>query len=198
MRAVIVANSPTWLVETRDPGGWVTDGRLGVAPLPAAFSVGNAPVAVKDEQQTTLMIAVGEWTDPAVLELGGALADEAGAAVVLAHAVEVPPYLGSDTDWQAERERALRRASENLHWAPGHLPDGLDVRARIELGSPFVKLGEMAREERADVMVLGGPSGDAGGSNGVARAVIEEGPCPVLVVPRRPARKPSTARPGLF
>ena len=104
---------------------------------------------------SALLVAIDEQTERAAVHHVGELAKELGAPVVLAHVAGNPPFAGSATQLERDRKAALRRARENLHWVPRELPDGLQVRARVELGSPVETLLHIAHEEKAGLLAIG-------------------------------------------
>jgi universal stress protein A len=103
------------------------------------------------------------WTDPLV----------SGAAVGL----PVPPSLAED------QEKELGGKLEGWREEAGRLA-GRDVAARLESGAPVAEIARVAREQHADLVVIGthGRTGVKRALLGsVAEGVVRHAPCAVLV-----------------
>lgn len=114
------------------------------------------------------LVLVHVWTDPLV----------AGAAVGL----PVPPALAED------QEKELGRKLERWRAEAGRLA-GREVAGRLEGGAPVAELARVAREEQADLVVVGthGRTGVKRALLGsVAEGVVRHAPCAVLVAREEP------------
>jgi hypothetical protein len=118
------------------------------------------------EQPTTVIVGCGESESVIdALALGFLLAERPGWRLLLAHAY-------------APRALAREDAELLLHGALRALPYGQPAGIRaLESDSPGSALSELAREERAHVVVVGA-------SGGVAEQLASSGACPVAVAPR--------------
>ena len=117
------------------------------------------------------------------LELARALARDYGARLVLLH-VAAPPELASEAAlvfrvWfeQAELKRKLRRlVAAHANLRPEHC---------FEQGDAAAEILRVAREERADLIVMGTHGRTGLGRllmGSVAEQVLRRAPCPVLTV----------------
>jgi nucleotide-binding universal stress UspA family protein len=120
--------------------------------------------------------------------LAARLARRFGAEVLIAHyaLVRAPASLAGVSELVERRLPGDRAVREFLQQAF----EGVQVTIRVDLGSPWEKILETARTEKADVIVLSthGPdslSDRVLGSH--AERVVRHAPCPVLVVPESEA-----------
>ena len=130
------------------------------------------------------------------LGYAAALASAFGAEVVLCHAVPTPDILSqlppggegyfppnfTETQEQAAREEGQRWLSE---------AGVSNSRLIVTNGKPFVEIIRIAREEKADLIVLGTHGRGAFAHmllGSVAEKVVRKAPCPVLTV-RDPKHK---------
>jgi nucleotide-binding universal stress UspA family protein len=116
--------------------------------------------------------------------LAALLARRFAAEVLVAHYTQVraPSSLSGVPDLVESRVPGDGVVHEFLQQAF----DGVPLEIRVDLGSPWEKILETARDEKADVIVLSthGPdslSDRVLGSH--AERVVRHAPCPVLVVP---------------
>lgn len=123
-----------------------------------------------------------------------ALAKELGAEVVLMHAYEVPTYAFPEgAVIQAELFDRLEHVSREAlaSVAAQHASSGVSLRTVLRNGVPFREICDAAREEGADLLVLG-THGRRGLSRlllgSVAERVVRSAPCPVLTLPLPAAR----------
>lgn len=89
------------------------------------------------------------------------------------------PLEGIEQEMEANGQRYLRHLAQQASMR------SLESRQTIRLGVPYAEISELAKEERADLIVIGqvgrhGPRRLMMGS--VTERVIELAPCPVLVV----------------
>ena len=112
-----------------------------------------------------------------------------GELVLFLALVETPLYgegLISSQQVQAVYDAQRKWAEETLETRAGDLRQrGIKASWRLQAGVPFEEIVEAAREERADMIVMGthGRSGlDRVLLGSVAERVIRLAPCPVLTV----------------
>jgi nucleotide-binding universal stress UspA family protein len=109
-----------------------------------------------------------------------------GAAVTVVYAHRVPPELSYYEFFQDVLAELERGAQETVESARQSFEGAdLDVRCQVRQGRPGEMLADVAREEDADLIVMG--------SRGLGRVraavgsavldVLHGAPCPVLVVP---------------
>ena len=119
-------------------------------------------------------------------------AGPAGARVVAVHAWGVSAFAYGGPGFvtaldPAEFERAAREALEQtVTDLAGDVPDGVEVEQRVVEGGAAGVLVELARNERADLLVVG--SRGLGGFRGlllgsVSAALAHHTPCPLAIVP---------------
>ena len=122
-----------------------------------------------------------------VMEAAKELAQSSGAKLVLVHAVSlpvgIPPeyYVYSPTQMPEVLERDARKVLEKH---ARELPEGMVSAVRPRLGTAWNAICQLAREEHADLIVVG--SHGYGGIDRVlgttAARVVNHADCPVLVV----------------
>ena len=125
-----------------------------------------------------------------------------GAEVLLLHVVPVASVpLTAYIPWnlvQEVRAAGERKAREQLDaLLDGSSDPRVKARVRIEQGTPTSRIVDVAREEDADLIVMGthGHSGLGRVLLGsVADRVVRLAPCPVVTVPAGTAASPSSAR----
>lgn len=126
------------------------------------------------------------------VEYALALANRTGADVVLLHVMEPTVYSVDFAFTYPDIEAEVRRgAIESLR----QLSEGARVRGvRAEhvlvAGTPFVEIGKVAADRKADLIVMGthGRTGLAHAVLGsTAERVVRFAPCPVLTVKAAPA-----------
>lgn len=134
-------------------------------------------------------VAPGGLSDAAV-DFATQLAARCGAELDLLHVMAVPTLLGlrlsgSELELLNADRRAKVAQELSTHLAAG-IGGGRSIveRLRVLAGNPPKLMLEEARRNHADLIVLGGSGKrkelDFGG---VARAVLSQSPCPVLLVP---------------
>jgi universal stress protein A len=119
------------------------------------------------------------------------LARAAGGTVVLLYVAEpvlshygVVGLIPSVTELEEQHDIASRLKLQDL--VEKAKAEGLAVRGKVAAGKPWQQIVDAAREERADLIVMGthGRTGLAHGAIGsTAERVVQQAPCPVLVVP---------------
>jgi nucleotide-binding universal stress UspA family protein len=119
----------------------------------------------------------------AAIEYAVALAAHLAASVCVVHVVE-PRHGGPATaDGGVTGEARLHAAAERLRRSiprVAGIPLGVDHDFRI--GEPAAEIVACAREELADLIVLGTRAHHAGAHRTV-QLVIERSPCPVILLP---------------
>ena len=118
----------------------------------------------------------------------------AGGELVLLHVVTEVPRFGEGlltAQRASEIDAAVRRWAEaNLaDWVAEARSEGLKVRSALHTGAPYREIVDLARDERADLIVIGthGRGGmDRALMGSVSDRVVRLAPCPVLTV-REPA-----------
>ncbi len=132
--------------------------------------------------QSTIVTAVEEKTDATVAAIAGELAEGLGSQIVLAHIADDPAL---DSGVEYESEGAMRRARESFHRMGEELPEGVDVRQRVEVGAVVEELISIARDEDAELIVVGSRGRGALSSavlGSVSRELTQRAPCPVVIV----------------
>ena len=134
----------------------------------------------------------------AVLSAARKLADVTGDRVVLLHVV-VPPVISTDygltLDMMHETLVAFRKTGEQqlAHLEQELATHEVEVSSRQVDGYPSAQILDQARRLRADYIVLGSHGHTAiydllVGST--THTVLQNAPCPVLIVPPAPRKKP--------
>lgn len=144
-----------------------------------------------------ILVAVAEGgLSNGALVFASRLAAEAGAELVLLHGLAVPTLLGlrlKDSETEALTSERKARLSGEVDALAARLDvKGFDTRRlteqlRVIAGHPAKVVIEHARAMGADLIVLGtsGKSKELD-FGGVARAVLSQANCPVLIVPSEP------------
>ena len=145
-------------------------------------------------------VAEGGLSNAAAVFAAG-LATTSGAELELLHALPVPTLIGlrlsaaETAALESERKQLLiREWNEYLstNKAAGLDERGLRERLRVVAGQPAKVVLEQARSRAVDLIVLGtsGKSKELD-FGGVARAMLSQSTCPVLLVPKaaRPVKK---------
>jgi universal stress protein A len=125
------------------------------------------------------------------LEAAFELAKENGAELLVAHAYQLPAMLPTDisvspaiydeldTSLREGVRKRLETIVEEAH------EQGINARPLILSGSPYDAIADAAREDKADLLVLG-THGRTGAPRfllgSVASRVISTAPCPVMTV----------------
>lgn len=155
---------------------------------------------MSDTPQTIVIATSLSAASDEVVRTGVAAARATGAAAWLIHAYSLPlfpPELGAgagawiEEQTQARREKLAEQAQRTgLAGLPGFAPD----RLRLTMGSPHQGIVELARRERADLVVVGAAEGGALHRillGSTADGVIRQASCPVLVVRSESAFPPA-------
>jgi nucleotide-binding universal stress UspA family protein len=131
-------------------------------------------------------------------QLGGLF----GAEVLILHVLPVGPVpLTAPLPWKVVeelREIAERQAQEHFRTLlDGARSSGVAARVRLETGTPAPRIAEVAREEAADLVVMGTHGRTGLGRvllGSVADRVVRLAPCPVVTVPAEMGAPPGPAR----
>ena len=119
-----------------------------------------APASVRGELEgwiltPTIVIGVDKRSAEHVARIGGELAAEIGARVVLTHVREDVPASNSKSLREPARRRSTRPADEILQRATDALPPTLGAAERLKIGRVADQLGEIADEVGATLIVVG-------------------------------------------
>ena len=127
-------------------------------------------------------IDFGPQTRP-VLEWGAALAREFASELVILHSIpaanSIAGGLSFDPDlrdrWESEVREKIAQLQEEL---------GIDAEVRVAAGDVAIAVSNAAREEAADLLVIGRSHGSAawGRLRANAYALVRESPCPVISI----------------
>ena len=134
----------------------------------------------------TIVIGVEQRSAERVARIGGELAAELGARVVLTHVREDVPPSNSKSQRERARHRSRRRVHELLQRAKEVLPPTVDADERLKIGGIANQLGETAADMGAALIVVGsrGRSPLASALLGsISRDLGRDARCPVLIVP---------------
>lgn len=141
--------------------------------------------------ETVRTIVLGTSLTPAsdaVVRTGAALARQTGASPWLLHGY-IPTVSSPELDprWLEQQAEALQtELAEQAHRTGLTGPNGFPpARLRLALGSPAREILDLARRERADLIVVGAEEGGALHRiflGSTTDSVIRKAPCPVLVV----------------
>lgn len=120
--------------------------------------------------------------------VAGGLARDLGWELILVHVYDEPvQYHGMIGAPSIDVDREARqRANEVLVHAEGAVPEDTVVRRRVTTGLPYKKLAEVVADEDAGLLVVGSRRGSLFSSllpSRTARGVLQESPCPVVIVP---------------
>ncbi len=149
-----------------------------------------------------ILVAVSEGgLSDAALVFAAQLAASAGAQLELLHGLPVPTMIGlrlspaETSALESERKQMLAdewKARAGKSGQMGFDPNEMLSRLRVVAGQPAKVVLDQARERAVDLIVLGtsGKSKELD-FGGVARAVLSQAKCPVLLVPKsaRPVKK---------
>jgi nucleotide-binding universal stress UspA family protein len=135
----------------------------------------------------TIMLALERDQAERVALIGGLLAKDLGARVVLAHIRADPDLFSSKLERERARHHATERGREVVRRARRALPNGLPADECVELGNPFTRLSELADEVDAALVVVGSRGrgrlmSSLAGS--VSQTLAQQSPCPVMIIPR--------------
>ncbi len=174
--------------------GSVAEKVLRQAPCPVLTV---PPRAHTTTTRFTKIVCAVDFSDCSLeaAKVAASLAKESGATLNLLHVIEWPwhqsaiPELEGIPKAQAQAITDYRRyletgTKERLEAVAGSLDEGA-VSTSIRFGRPYVELLEAARQEQADLVVLGvrgrGPL-DLGFFGSTANHVVRSAGCPVLTV----------------
>lgn len=133
-----------------------------------------------------LLCAIDRTTSAAVPRIAGGLASSLGAEVLLT-SVEDRRLPGSSRS-------AVASAHATLDHARREIPSDVQVRERVELGSPGAKLLDLAVEEGAELLVTGSRGRGTFRTalfGSVSRELARRSACPVLIVPPQATGPPA-------
>jgi nucleotide-binding universal stress UspA family protein len=134
----------------------------------------------------TIVIGVEQRRAERVARVGGELAADLGARVVLTHVSEDVPPLNSKSQRERARHRSRRRVHEILQRANDALPPTVDADERLKIGGVANQLGEVADDMGATLIVVGSRGRGPLASTllgSVSRALARDARCPVMIVP---------------
>lgn len=127
-------------------------------------------------------------TSDAALDYGLSLAARFGATVTIVHAYDIPSMGAPEvlvlaTDWLTQIATVARESLDAV--VARARKSGVSVDGELREGAAWSQICEVARERRADLVVIG-----SHGRRGLPRAllgsvaekVVRTAPCPVLVV----------------
>lgn len=151
----------------------------------------------------TRILFATDFSDDAVRaqEYAMYLATAWDAKVDVLHVIEAPAWLNADAEPIVAVERARRDAAQRLEQVHDQMVrSGISATARQVLGNPAEQICLAVRDTGSDLTVLGvqGRTNLLYGLIGsTAERVVQEGPCPVLAVPRlrAEAARPTDASP---
>ncbi|MBS0177614.1 MAG: universal stress protein [Nitrospira sp.] len=129
------------------------------------------------------------------------LASRWAATLEVLHVIEAPHRVNAETESLAAVMAVRAHAAQQLAEVREDLVRcGLSVKVRLVLGNPAEHIGVTAKDEGAELIVLGVQGRTnmlCGLIGGTTERVVREAPCPVLAVPglREEAGKPSAAGP---
>jgi nucleotide-binding universal stress UspA family protein len=134
----------------------------------------------------TIICAVDDAARDDVVQVAGELAVEANVRVLLVHVRPDPKLDGSRTERERQRHRAHRLGTDVLDRAQRSLPEEVKAEGRVVLGPTVEQLTAIARDEAAQLMVVGashrGPVASVLFAS-VSRILSREAPCPLVIVP---------------
>ena len=156
-----------------------------------------ASLRLMDLQNVKRILVPTDFSDPSAeaLATAMALAKGAGSVVDLVHvAVEasfaLPPPIDVATV-PIDMEKVLERVTDGLRAEEKRVLDaGLRCETAMLVGRPDAEIVSRATSTGAELIVMGthGRSGLAHALLGsVAERVVQHAPCPVLIMPKRPA-----------
>lgn len=140
------------------------------------------------EMTSTILCAIDEKTAPAVARTAADLARGLGSRVVLTHVADDPRPLDLHAQRERERSASIKRGLESLSGVREGLADSVETGLRVGLGSPVEQLLEAARDEQAELMVVGSRGRGALTSavlGSVSRELARQAPCLVVIVTPR-------------
>jgi nucleotide-binding universal stress UspA family protein len=139
-------------------------------------------------ERPTIILALEPRQAERVARIGGLLAKDLGARVVLAHVRADPALFSSTLERERERNSTTRHGHGVLRRAQSVLPNGLPADERVELGNPFTRLSELADEVHAALVVVGSRGRGrlmSALAGSVSQTLARQSPCPVMIIPPR-------------
>lgn len=134
----------------------------------------------------TIICAVDDTIRDHVARVAGELAVEGDMRVLLVHVRPDPKLDGSQAERERQRHRAHRLGTAVLRRAQSSLPEDVESEGRVLLGPTTEQLTAIARDEAAQLMVVGasrrGPVASVLFAS-VSRILSREAPCPLVIVP---------------
>jgi nucleotide-binding universal stress UspA family protein len=134
----------------------------------------------------TIVIGVEQGSAERIARIGGALAAEIGARVVLTHVREDVAPSNLKSQRERARHRSRRCVHEILRRTSDALPPTVDADERLMIGGVANQLGEVADDVGAALIVVGSRGRGRLASalfRSVSRALARDAPCPVMIVP---------------
>ena len=134
----------------------------------------------------TIVIGVEQRSAERVARIGGELAAELGARVVLTHVRDDAPPSSSKSQRERARHRSRQRVQEILQRAHDALPPTVDADERLKIGGVANQLSQIADDEGANLIVVGSRGRGQVASalfGSVSRALARDASCPVMIVP---------------
>jgi nucleotide-binding universal stress UspA family protein len=134
----------------------------------------------------TIVIGVEQRSAERVARMGGELAAELGARVVLTHVRDDVPPSNSKSQRERARHRSRRRVHEILQRAHDALPPTVDADERLKIGGVANQLDQIADDVGANLIVVGSRGRGRIASallGSVSRALARDARCPVMIVP---------------
>ena len=180
--------------------GSVTEKVLRCAPCPV-LTLGAVPAPPRRGPLFRRILCAADLTPGSehTLAMGLSLAEENASRITLLHAVEYPSgeygahlYLAVPEIGPLRRDRVEQGREALLRAVPDEARDFCDVTERVETGTAWRKILQVAEEMDADLIVMGAHTQGALGRalfGSTATHVVRQAPCPVLVVRETEARQ---------
>lgn len=162
--------------------GSVTERLLRHCPVPVlTLSDSDKPLRVPPDIQKILVTTDFSEGTSTAMAYALALAQEAPAEVVLLHVVQQPPERKEPAEGIASilEEHLSSMVSQDVR-------DWCDVRAHVEIGTPYQRILDLAEEMAVDLIVMnihGKGMLDRALMGATAERVLRATQCPVLAVP---------------
>lgn len=181
--------------------GSVTEKVLRRATCPVLTVGGAAPSKFDGPLFRRIVCALDLTEAPSrTIDVALSLAEENMARVTLVHVLEGlpcqagPPFYRTLPEILRLRRELFEEAEDRLHSrVPTVARDFLSVSERVEEGTPWRLVLQVAEETRAELIVMGAHSRGVLGRaffGSTVNQVVRQAPCPVLVVRELSARQP--------